>query len=70
MAVEVNTGSGEFQASAPQALFQAQLVQGPSWRNRYVVSADGQRFLTLTPAGEIVINPIIMVLNWPSDLKP
>jgi len=70
IAVEVNTGSGEFQAGAPQPLFQAQLVQGPSWRNRYVVSADGQRFLTLTPAGETVINPIIVVLNWPSDLKP
>jgi len=70
MAVDVSTSSGRLQAGAPQPLFQAQLVQGLAWRNRYVVSTDGQRFLTLTPAGETAINPIIMVLNWPSDFKP
>jgi len=70
MAAEVNTSSGRLQAGVPKPLFQAQLVQGLGWRNRYVVSADGQRFLTLTPAGETANNPMIVVLNWPSDFKP
>jgi len=70
MAAEVNTSSGRLQAGVPKPLFQAQLVQGLGWRNRYVVSADGQRFLRLTPAGETANNPMIVVLNWPSDFKP
>ncbi len=70
MAVEVNTESANFQAGIPKPLFQAQLVEGLLWRNRYVVSADGQRFLILAPTGETASNPITVVVNWPVDLKP
>ncbi len=70
MAVEVNTDSANFQAGIPKPLFQTQLVLGFLWRNRYVVSADGQRFLMLTPTGETPANPITVVLNWPAELKP
>ncbi|MGA8366630.1 MAG: protein kinase domain-containing protein [Candidatus Acidiferrales bacterium] len=71
MAVEVNTDSANFQAGIPKPLFQAQLISGFLWRNRYLVSADGQRFLMLTPAGEAAPSaPITVVLNWPADLKP
>lgn len=38
MAVDVNTSAGQFQADIPKPLFQAQLVEGLNWRNRYVVS--------------------------------
>ena len=70
MAVEVNTDSANFQAGIPKPLFQAQLITGFLWRNRYVVSADGQRFLMLTPAGEAAPSaPITVVLNWPALLE-
>jgi len=70
MAVEVNTDSANFQAGIPKSLFQVQLVDGFLWRNRYVVSADGQRFLILSPTGETAGNPITVVVNWPAGLKP
>jgi eukaryotic-like serine/threonine-protein kinase len=70
IAVEVNTSAGSLQAGVPKPLFQAPLIQGLRWRNRYVVSADGQRFLMLVPAGETAPNPITVVVNWPAILKP
>jgi eukaryotic-like serine/threonine-protein kinase len=69
MAVEVNTDSSQLQAGIPTPLFQAQLIASIFLRNRYVVSADGQRFLTLSPVGDTLFNPITVVLNWPADLK-
>jgi hypothetical protein len=66
----VSTDSGQLQAGIPKPLFQAQLVAGANWRNRYVVSADGQRFLTLAPVGETAANPLTVVVNWPAGLKP
>ena len=69
MAVEVNTDSGNFQAGIPKPLFQAQLIVGFFWRNRYLASADGQRFLMLTPTGDAASAPLTVVLNWPADLK-
>jgi len=66
LAVEVNTDLQEFHAGVPKQLFQALLVSGFGWRNRYVVSLDGQRFLMLAPAGETVSPPITVVLNWPA----
>jgi eukaryotic-like serine/threonine-protein kinase len=66
MAVEVNTDLQEFHAGVPKQLFQTSLLSGFGWRNRYVVSPDGQRFLMLAPAGETVSPPITVVLNWPA----
>jgi Tol biopolymer transport system component len=69
MAVEVSTEAGRFRAGTPKPLFQAQLVEGFGWRNRYVVSADGQRFLMLATAGAAAGNPITVVLNWTALLQ-
>jgi serine/threonine protein kinase len=69
MSVDVNTTAGQFQAEIPKPLFQAQLVQGLFWRNRYVVTANGQQFLMLSPVRNSDTNPITVVLNWPALLK-
>jgi hypothetical protein len=68
MSVDVSPRSGGFQAGIPKPLFQVQLVTG-NWRNRYVVSPDAQRFLTLVPAEPERPGPINVVLNWPVLLK-
>ncbi|MGH9970204.1 MAG: hypothetical protein ACREBG_20745 [Pyrinomonadaceae bacterium] len=49
-------------------LFAVQVI-GYSAPNRYVVTADGQRFLINCPAGEVSQTPITMVLNWTTGLK-
>jgi serine/threonine protein kinase len=67
MAVEVNTAA-TFETSAPKPLF-ATRVSGYNAPNRYVVSADGQRFLINSAAGELNQTPISVVLNWTSTLK-
>jgi eukaryotic-like serine/threonine-protein kinase len=68
MAVDVDTGSSAFHAGIPKELFQTQLVPLSYWRNIYRPSADGQRFLMLTPAGSRH-EPITVVLNWQALLK-
>ena len=69
MAVEVHTVAGQFQPEIPKPQFQAQLVQGLLWRNRYVVSANGQQFLMLSPVRNSEGNAITVVLNWPVLLE-
>jgi eukaryotic-like serine/threonine-protein kinase len=71
MAVDVNSVSPGFQAGIPKELFQAQPIPTPLWywRNIYVPSSDGQRFLMLSPAGEARQEPITVVVNWMSLLK-
>jgi Tol biopolymer transport system component len=68
MSVKTDTSGGTFKAGIPEPLFQAQVVAGLFWRNRYVVTADGQQFLTLSPTN-IGNDPITVVLNWPALLK-
>ncbi|MFZ0336724.1 MAG: hypothetical protein WAL45_01735, partial [Terracidiphilus sp.] len=69
MVVDVNTASPGFQAGIPKPLFQAQLIPLWLWRNIYVPTPDGQRFLMLTPAGDAKPEPITVVVNWPALLK-
>jgi Tol biopolymer transport system component/tRNA A-37 threonylcarbamoyl transferase component Bud32 len=69
MAVDVNTNTGTFQADIPKELFQAQVIPPWYWRNIYVPSADGQRFLMLTPAIDAKPSPITVVVNWTAMLK-
>ena len=69
MAVDVNTTSATFQAGNPKELFQARLVPTSYWRNIYVPSPDGQRFLMITPAGASKPEPITVIVNWPVLLK-
>jgi Tol biopolymer transport system component len=37
--------------------------------DQYAVTADGQRFLVLVPAGDATSSPITVVLNWTAGLK-
>ena len=69
MAVDVDTRSAAFQAGIPRELFQTQLVPLSYWRNIYVPSLDGQRFLMITPAGQTKPDPITVVVNWPTLLR-
>jgi eukaryotic-like serine/threonine-protein kinase len=69
VSVEVNADSKAFRAGVPKVLFQSTLISGFPWRNRYVASADGQRFLMLTPPGEAAPSPINIVVNWPALLE-
>jgi hypothetical protein len=70
MAVEVKEDVG-FRAGAAQPVFETApfLFPGPSTRYRYAVTADGQRFLFLTPAGETASSPLTVVVNWAAELK-
>jgi Tol biopolymer transport system component len=63
MAVEVIAGP-EFHAGTPTPLFQAPpgVVVGD-------VTADGKRFLFVTPAGSSASVPFTVVLNWSEELK-
>ena len=69
MVVEVNAGD-RFRAGVPKALFQMRLPMDFDWSSgNYAVTADGQRFLVTTPAGEAASPTITVVLNWPAALK-
>ena len=67
MAVDV-TGNGAFRAGPPKTLFSTPLAT--DWLfTSYSVTADGERFLMLKPAGEAASSTITVVLNWPATLK-
>ena len=66
MSVEIKTQPA-FEAGVPKALFEAQIANlGPSL---YDVSADGERFLIVTPAGSQATPPLTLAVNWAADLK-
>jgi hypothetical protein len=64
MAVDVRAVGATFQAGVPRALFEANLDPRANFRNRYVVSPDGQRFLIIAPAEQAGRTPLTVVLNW------
>jgi Tol biopolymer transport system component len=61
MAVPVKTGA-IFEVGIPKALFEMQPKSGPD--GRYVVSADGQRFVINNALKDEVKAPVTMVQNW------
>jgi Tol biopolymer transport system component len=67
MAVEIRTAGGELEAGVPQALFAVRVQPGAS-RNKYVPSADGQRFLFDAPLGRESLSPTTVVVNWTAGL--
>ena len=67
VSVAVETGD-TFRAGMPEVLFQARLYQR-NQRNRYVVSADGQSFLMLSPMDTHSQPPTRIVLNWTASLE-
>jgi len=68
MSVEV-TLSPTFQAGTPKPLFQTKVAGINNTRNNYVVSHDGQRFLIYTPPDDSQLEPVNVILNWPTLLK-
>ena len=52
----------------PRTLFRLRLVVKPVY-DQYAVTADGQRFLVIDPAGQ-PITRLTVLTNWPAALKP
>jgi hypothetical protein len=68
MAVPIKFASDgkSIEPGVPTALFETRIggaVQG-SYKQQYVVSADGQRFLMNTVVGERSSSPVTVILNW------
>jgi Tol biopolymer transport system component/tRNA A-37 threonylcarbamoyl transferase component Bud32 len=66
MAVDIQAGES-FKAGIPKALFAARVQPGIA-RNKYVATADAERFLFVAPLGKEALNPTTVVLNWSSEL--
>ena len=64
MAADVKLEGSTFEGGVPKALFQTQIISYPNPRNGYEVSADGQRFVIITPLQENTSTPITVVANW------
>jgi Tol biopolymer transport system component len=67
MTVSVNAGAS-FSAGTPEKLFTPRVNPIPM-RGHYRPTADGQRFLFLSPLGRDSITPMTVVLNWTEALK-
>ncbi|MDA2930287.1 hypothetical protein MYX84_10115 [Acidobacteria bacterium AH-259-O06] len=68
MAVEVKTDSARFEVGFSKALFETRLREH-FHRNRFVVTADGRRFLVNRLVEEAASAPITVVLNWTAEVK-
>ena len=69
MAVDVKTEGSVFQSGTPKVLFETNVVSYPNPRNVYDVSADGKRFVIITPPEENTSTAINVVTNWNASLK-
>ncbi len=70
MAVEITT-EPRFAAARPHALFQTNILPLVEARNHYDVTPDGRRFLVNSRLPEDATAPIVVVLDWPSEItKP
>lgn len=65
MAVDVDTRGAEPVIGVPHELMEA-LIDPTGQGNPYVVTADGQRFLLNTPAGDANAISMWLVVNWPA----
>ena len=68
MAVNVTTDSAIFEVGIPKVLFEAPPL-GSQRRNRYVVSADGRRFLFNVLAEESRDTSLTVVVNWRAQIQ-
>ncbi|HJW15309.1 MAG TPA: hypothetical protein VJ776_11455, partial [Thermoanaerobaculia bacterium] len=66
MAVEILAGD-TFKAGIPRPLFPARVQPGIA-RNKYVATAEADRFLMVAPLGRESLNPTTIVLNWNAEL--
>ena len=68
MAVNVTTDSAIFEVGIPKVLFEAPPLGSPR-RNRYVVSADGRRFLFNVLAEESRDTSLTVMVNWRAQIQ-
>jgi hypothetical protein len=61
MAVSIHAANGTLQIGMPQALFKEHGIIVPQ--------TDGQRFLSLTPQGEVSAPPVTVIVNWSAKEK-
>jgi hypothetical protein len=69
MTVGVSERGDALETAAPKMLFATRLEAATPGAPLYTVSADGTRFLILSPAQEFRPAPITVVMNWPALLK-
>jgi Tol biopolymer transport system component len=70
MAVDVKAAGSSFEAGVARLLFETSLPPNgiADFRNQYVATADGQRFLVTALADEAPSSPINVVVHWGMDL--
>lgn len=68
MAVETSLDDG-VEIGVPKQLFVAPVPRSMFTGNRYVASADGERFLLLTLMERGRVAPITTILNWTAELS-
>lgn len=68
MAVDIATTNGAIVPGIPHPLFEVRLPTGV-WRNRWVVTRDGQKFLAVELPEQGTPNSFEVIVNWPSLLK-
>jgi hypothetical protein len=66
-AADITTAGAVQEVGVPKPLFSARFDTGVS-RNRFLASADGQKFLIVAPLGREAMTPTTVVLNWAADL--
>jgi dipeptidyl aminopeptidase/acylaminoacyl peptidase len=69
MAVEVHENGAGLSVGPPQALFLTNAQPERVIRNSYAVSADGQRFLVMSPLVNPSASTLVGVLNWMAGLN-
>jgi eukaryotic-like serine/threonine-protein kinase len=69
VSVEVKAAGSSLEWGAPKEMFDVPLITSQTRRNRYVVTADGQRFLFVTTPKTLDTTPFVVVQNWQTGLK-
>jgi hypothetical protein len=67
MAVSISLGGDRVQSGPPVMLFNPDL-EIAGLRNRFVVTADGQRFLVLKSIANRRASPVSVLVNWAAAL--
>ncbi|HTS26939.1 MAG TPA: protein kinase [Bryobacteraceae bacterium] len=68
MAVDIGVSNGAIVPGIPHLLFEVRLPAG-TWRNRWLVTRDGQKFLAVVLPEQSAPNSFEVIVNWPSLLK-
>jgi hypothetical protein len=70
MAVAVrSSGSSSIEFGAPQPLFRTPLPEPSAYVEQFDVSADGQRFIVITPPDNAEAQRMNLLLNWTARIK-